>query len=239
MSSAESSRLLESARAQPSVDTIRSDLALAKVAVTALPPESSAPQQVTGTRLRAGNAMGRTRAAVIDGAQRAVEKHGSRKATMADVASLAGVAKATLYNHFRTKRDVYAATVEAEVHELGAECARIAADDGLTAALMRAAERLGTHPAVRRVAADEPSVLAALQTPTDSPTWAIAREAVTATLRAGRSPAGAAEVESVLRWLVSFLGAPGSSEEIRTGARILAGGLGQSGSLPGWQSGHQ
>ena len=207
--------------------------------MSALPPESSPPQQIIGTRLRAGNAMGRTRAAVIDGAQRAVEKHGSRKATMADIASLAGVAKATLYNHFRTKRDVYAATVEAEVHALGAECARIAADDGLPAALMRAAERIGTHSAVRRVAADEPAVLAVLQTPAAAGTWVVAREAVASALRASRSPAGAADVESVLRWLVTFFGAPGGSEEIRKGARILAGGLGQSGPLPGWQRAHQ
>src|SRR4051794_8445160 len=137
--------------------------------------------------MRAGNAMGRTRAAVIDGAQRAVEKYGSRKATMADIAALAGVAKATLYNHFRAKRDVYAATVEAEVRSLGAECARVAADEGLHAALVRAAERIGTHPAVRRVAADEPAVLARLQTPAHDPAWEVAREAVTVTLQAGRA----------------------------------------------------
>jgi AcrR family transcriptional regulator len=207
--------------------------------VTALPPESSAPQQITGTRMRAGNAMGRTRAAVIDGAQRAVEKHGSRKATMADIASLAGVAKATLYNHFRTKRDVYAATVEVEIQVLGAECARIAADEGLVPALMRAAERIGTDPAVRRVAVDEPAVLAELQTPTASGAWVVAREAVASALQASRSPSGAADVETVLRWLVTFFGTPGGSEEIRTGARILAGGLGQSGALPGWQRAHQ
>jgi AcrR family transcriptional regulator len=207
--------------------------------VTSLPPESSAPQQVSGTRLRAGNAMGRTRAAVIDGAQRAVEKHGSRKATMADVASLAGVAKATLYNHFRTKRDVYAATIEAEVAALGAECAQVARDEGLAPALARAAERLGTHPAVRRVAADEPAVLAGLQTPTADPAWVVVRDAVKATLAAGRASTGAAEVESTLRWLVSFLGAPGGSEEIQTGARMVAAGLRQAGSVPGWHAGHQ
>src|SRR2546423_2481462 len=187
MSSAESSRLLRSAR---------------DASVSALPPESSAPQQITGTRLRAGNAMGRTRAAVIDGAQRAVEKHGSRKATMADIASLAGVAKATLYNHFRTKRDVYAATVEAEVESLGAECSRIAADDGLAAALARAAERLATHAAVRRIAADEPAVLAKLQTPANDGGWTAARAAIGSTLAAARRPSGPTEVESVLRWLV-------------------------------------
>jgi AcrR family transcriptional regulator len=224
MSSAELSRLLESACDEP---------------VSALPPESSAPQQVTGTRSRAGNAMGRTRAAVIDGAQRAVEKYGSRKTTMADIAALAGVAKATLYNHFRTKRDVYAATIEAEVSSLGAECARVATDEGLPAALVRAAERIGTHPSVRRVAADEPAALARLQTPSSDPVWAVARSAVASVLGGSRTPNGAAEIELVLRWLVSFFGAPAGSDELQTAARVLATGLRQGTALPGWQAGHQ
>ncbi|MFL6238109.1 MAG: TetR/AcrR family transcriptional regulator [Actinomycetes bacterium] len=202
--------------------------------MSALPPESSAPRQIAGTRLRAGNAMGRTRAAVIDGAQRAVEKHGSRKATMADVAALAGVAKATLYNHFRTKRDVYAATIDAEVEALGAECARVATDEGLAAGLVRAAERLGMHPAVRRVAADEPAALARLQTPSSDPAWATARAAVASILTASRTSAGEAEVETVLRWLVSFLGAPGGNHELRRGAHVLASGLREPSGGPGW-----
>lgn len=178
--------------------------------------------------------MGRTRAAVIDGAVRAVEKHGSRKATMADVAALAGVAKATLYNHFRTKRDVYAATIEAEVQALGTECARVATDEGLVAGLVRAAERLASHPAIRRVAADEPAVLALLQTPTAGPAWGSVRTSVAEVLRAGRSPAAPAEVETVLRWLVSFLGSPGSSDDRQTGARTLATGLTPAGPPSGW-----
>ena len=71
---------------------------------------------------RAGNAMARTRAAVLDGASRAVEKHGARKATMADIASLAGIAKGTLYNHFRAKEAVYAAALDAGIRGLPAEC---------------------------------------------------------------------------------------------------------------------
>ena len=70
--------------------------------------------------------MQRTRAAVLDGAVRAVEKHGARRTTMADIAMLAGVAKGTLYNHFRTKEAVYSATAEAELRSLGAECGVVA-----------------------------------------------------------------------------------------------------------------
>ena len=69
------------------------------------PIASAAPVRETGTRTRAGNAMNRTRAALLDGARRAVESSGT-KITMAQVAAAAGVAKATLYNHFRTREAV-------------------------------------------------------------------------------------------------------------------------------------
>src|SRR4051812_43417970 len=186
--------------------------------------------------------MARTRAAVIDGTLRSIEKHGSRRTTMGDVAALAGVAKATLYNHFRTKPDVYAATIESEVESLGAECARVAAEEGLAAALMRAAERLGTHPAARRVAADEPAVLARLTTPTGGGAWPLARRSVAASLTAAGRPAGDNEAELVLRWLVTFVGAPGSADEIAVGARALETGLpaGRAQSVGlGWHDGHQ
>jgi AcrR family transcriptional regulator len=178
--------------------------------------------------------MARTRAALIDGAVRAVVKHGSRKTTMADVASLAGVAKATLYNHFRTKSDLYAAAVEAEVRSLGAECAGVAADEGLAPALARAAEQVGTHPAARRIATDEPAVLARLQTIGQSPAWVAAHEAVAATLRESGRNSGAAEVGLVLRWVVSYVGSPGTAGDTTVAAQVLAEGL-----RVGWQDGHQ
>jgi AcrR family transcriptional regulator len=84
---------------------------------------SAPPRRSGGTRSRAGNAMARTRAGLLDGARRAVGARGTRRTTMNDIAAQAGVAKATLYNHFRTKDDVWSALVEAEVRALAAECA--------------------------------------------------------------------------------------------------------------------
>src|SRR4051812_34679773 len=86
---------------------------------TALPPAiaSAAPVRERGTRTRAGNAMNRTRTALLEGARRAVLVNGT-KITMSQVAAAAGVAKATLYNHFRTREAVLAALVVDEVHAL-------------------------------------------------------------------------------------------------------------------------
>ncbi|HWB67997.1 MAG TPA: helix-turn-helix domain-containing protein [Mycobacteriales bacterium] len=183
---------------------------------------SAAPIRELGVHSRAGNAMARTRAAVLDGAARAVEKHGARKATMADIASLAGIAKGTLYNHFRAKEAVYAAALDAGIRTLTAEAAAAARDE-LAEGLSVAAERVGSHPALRRIAADEPAVLAALLTPTDMPLWGLARSGVREVLGAAGLVASGSTVDLVLRWVVSYIASP--AVDAAEQARALVGGL--------------
>lgn len=183
---------------------------------------SAAPVRERGVHSRAGNAMARTRAAVLDGASRAVEKHGARKATMADIASLAGIAKGTLYNHFRAKEAVYAAALDAGIRGLSAECC-VAARDNLAEALALAAERISANPALRRVAADEPATLAALVTPGDAPVWVLARSAVRDVLIASGAATSTAGIDTVLRWLVSFIAAPSSDATAQAG--LIAAGI--------------
>src|SRR5262249_14979758 len=119
---------------------------------------SALPRRAAGSRSRAGNAMARTRAGLLEGALRAVARQGTRRTTMNDIAAAAGVAKATLYNHFRTKDDVWAALLEAELAQLAADCAELPLRD----ALVLAATRISQHPGLRRVAQTEPAVLARL-----------------------------------------------------------------------------
>jgi AcrR family transcriptional regulator len=182
---------------------------------------SAAPVRERGLHSRAGNAMARTRSAVLDGTVRAVEKHGARRTTMADIAMLSGVAKGTLYNHFRTKEAVYAAAVDAAVRSLGAECAVVARED-LAEALVLAADRIGTNPALRRVAAEEPAVLADLVAVADDGGWAAARTAVADVLTAAGVGSDPARVELVLRWLTSFVATPGRHLEAQASALVAA-----------------
>jgi AcrR family transcriptional regulator len=178
---------------------------------------SAAPQRVTGTRVRAGNSMGRTRAVLLSAALRLVASQGARRTSMADIAAEAGVAKGTLYNHFRTKEDVWSAVVLAEVHALAEACAGLPLEDALT----RVAHRLGEHPALRRLAADEPATLCALLTaPAAAPARAAAEAAVRALLAGTGRDAAAADL--VLRWLESQLTRPGDAGPA---ARLLAGAL--------------
>src|ERR1022692_2179669 len=58
--------------------------------------------------VRPGSVLARSRTAILTGAGRAVEVSGTR-VSMAQIAAAAGVAKATLYNHFRTREEVLGA----------------------------------------------------------------------------------------------------------------------------------
>src|SRR3954454_13968010 len=135
---------------------------------------SAAPVRERGPRTRAGNAMDRTRAALMIGAARAVQQSGIR-ITMAQVAAEAGVAKATLYNHFRTREAVLAGLLAAEVEALiGAH-----AEKPLASGLVDAAAAISEHPVRRALARLDPGVLAAIaRIDAGAPAWYQARVAV-------------------------------------------------------------
>jgi hypothetical protein len=116
---------------------------------------------------------------------------------------------------------VYAAALEAGVRALTAECVAAARED-LGEALGLAADRVGGHPALRRIAADEPLALAALVTPGDSPPWALARTGVRDLLTAAQVDNGAASVDLVLRWVVSFVASP-ATDAAAQATRLAAG----------------
>jgi AcrR family transcriptional regulator len=141
---------------------------------------------------------------------------------MADIASLAGVAKGTLYNHFRTKDAVYAAALDTGIRALAEECGAVAPDD-LGEALALAADRLASHPALQRIASDEPAVFASFARLGVGGAWPTARAAVHEVLTAAGCEPSDASVELVLRWLVSFAGANGT--DIRAQAAAVAAGI--------------
>ena len=116
------------------------------------------PEHVPGVHTRSGNAMGRTRAGLLAGAARAFSDHGLRRSTMQSIAAAAGVAKATLYNHFRTKDEVAAALLAVELDRLSALAETLPRGQALAAL----SDELGAHPVLRRLAATEPETLTAL-----------------------------------------------------------------------------
>jgi AcrR family transcriptional regulator len=161
--------------------------------------------------------MSRTRAALLDGARRAVEASGT-KITMAQVAAAAGVAKATLYNHFRTRDAVLAALLVDEVRSLiDRHCS-----EPLAAALAGAANDLSGHRLLRTLALVEPGTLVGLaRTDPGRPAWQLAREGVGELL--GASGYGGADL--VLRWLASFVVNPARPEAVAADLALLLASL--------------
>jgi len=166
------------------------------------------------TALPVAASMAHTRQAILDGALRAVAAaQGTGGVTMARVAREAGVAKATLYNHFRTKDDVWSALARREVDVLAAALVTGAATD-LADALTVAALAVGAHPG--RTAVTDQALLVG---------WSTASEAVRSALVAAGCPDDPAGVDLVLRWLVSQLSRPGEERTVRAQAAVLVAGL--------------
>jgi AcrR family transcriptional regulator len=174
---------------------------------------SSAPGPVhhPGSHIRSGNAMGRTRRGLLAGAARAFAEHGVRRATMQSIATAAGVAKATLYNHFRTKDEVLAALLAVELDRLTAVATSLPLDEALAAL----SDELGAHPVLRRLASSEPEVLLRLLA-VDAGRWAELSGRLAGALRVDAEAA-----ELAARWLLGVVLQPGrSSMRHRHAARL-------------------
>jgi len=182
-------------------------------------PASAAPR---GTRVRAGNAMGRTRSAVAAGTAAAIREHGARKATMIDIAAAASIAKGTLYNHVRTRSEAYQLLAETEVARL-VELLRSEGDPAR--ALREAGDFVANHPVVRSLADREPAALAVVCLP--GPLTASSRALVDA---AAERLVGSAGAPLVVRWLLSLLLEPGDEATRAAQATALVATVGRLGS---------
>ena len=161
--------------------------------------------------------MARSRSAILEGARAAVEANGT-KITMAQVAARGGVAKATLYNHFRAREDVLAALLLDEINRLVAAVAPLELAQALTAAAVAVSE----HPLLEALGGQDTTTLAVLaRVDVRMPGWARVAHAVEQLLRrSGRSG-----TPTVLRWLSSFIVAPADEVDIAADVTVLLSGL--------------
>ncbi|MCW2701131.1 MAG: transcriptional regulator, TetR family [Blastococcus sp.] len=160
--------------------------------------------------------MGRTRAGLLAGAARAFGERGLRRSTMQSIAAAAGVAKATLYNHFRTKDDVARALLATELDRL----TRLAAQLPLREALVALSDELGGHPVLRRLVETEPDLLIGLLA-LDGVQWAGLVGRLGAALGVPQDGA-----ELVGRWLLGVVLQPGRSTTRRATAALLVSAIG-------------
>jgi AcrR family transcriptional regulator len=170
--------------------------------------------------------MERTRDGLLDGALACIQRDGLHRLTMSGICTRSGVAKATLYNHFRTKADVLAALVGREVDRVAdAADAAAAASHGpshgaaLGDGLAAAADYIAAFTPGRTVALSEPQALVPLLTVGEGPGWAHARARAAGVLSTDpQDPV----VDLVLVWLGSVLIAAPAPQSRRAAAELLA-----------------
>lgn len=161
--------------------------------------------------------MGRTRAALIEGALKSITAHGTKGTSMAEVADLGQIARATLYNHFRRKGDIFFAVIENEIEEIRQ---RALDTDSLSAALAAIVGYLSTSTALATVVEREPATVAALTTITDHELWQQARSALTDVFaKFSTSEPDPIKVDVVLRWLTTQIASP--SQELHASIAAL------------------
>ncbi|HEU0132097.1 MAG TPA: helix-turn-helix domain-containing protein [Mycobacteriales bacterium] len=197
---------------------------------------NAAPRRTPGSKARSGNGMTRSRACILSGAAKCIARYGTRKTTMGDIAREGGTAKATVYNHFRTKPDIYAALLDDEVDDLLAQVAALPAPAGSAAsvveALAFAAEWLSEHPVLAALREREPELAARLARPSGAPAWQRVRQAalqrVSLAVAAGalhpQTDPGVA-AEALLRWAVSHVTWPAAHGTAEAAARQVVHGL--------------
>ncbi|HVF03917.1 MAG TPA: helix-turn-helix domain-containing protein [Frankiaceae bacterium] len=194
------------------------------------------PRPARGPRTRSGNGMTRSRACILSGAAKCIARYGTRKTTMGDIAREGGIAKGTLYNHFRTKPEVYEALLVDELDDLLTQVGALPAPPGsaeaLVGALAFAAEWLSEHPVLRALREREPETAARLARPGDAALWGRVRTDATrlvslavasGALHPQTDPAVAAE--ALLRWVVSHVTWPADADTVHAAARQLVHGL--------------
>lgn len=204
-------------RPDPLVDIVLCPTTGQALPAVPVPVDRDAVGGPTETAAPRTSPAARSRAAIMVGARAAVLANGS-SITMAQIAARAGVAKATLYNHFRAREDVLAELLLTEIDQLIASVAHLP----LPVALNRAAVAISEHPLLEALGSHDAGALAVLaRVDVRSAGWGRVAQA-TERLLARRGRRG---TPTVLRWLASFVLAPADSDDIAADVSVLVAGL--------------
>lgn len=167
--------------------------------------------------------MDRARAGILDGARTSIEQDGVRRMTMSGIADRSGVAKATIYNHFRSRGDLLDQLLAAEITKVEEVADRAGSSIGTQ--LGAVALIIAAHPSLAAIRRNEPAVLAGMAGLTaEEPTgrWKAVVAAIHQRLLRAGARSDEIAVELVLRWLLSVVVAPGNPKRLNAEAELLA-----------------
>lgn len=167
--------------------------------------------------------MSRARAGILDGARASIIAGGVRRMTMSDVAERGGVAKATVYNHFRSRTELLDGLLADELTRLG-EVAD-ATGPGIAEQLAALAQSIAGNPLLATIRQSEPDVLAdltAIPNEAARDRWTNNVSSIRTRLTDQAARSDDAAVDLVLRWLVSVVLAPARADRLAEQASLLA-----------------
>lgn len=180
--------------------------------------DQTSRKRESGGHSRAGNAMERSHKALLDGARAAVATNGVSNTSMVDVADFGQVARATLYNHFRSKEELWTALILDEVENVSQ---LFREQSNFESGLRALASYIETNPMLRAIARDDPATLAALTKVGQNETWE-AIYARFALLAKEQKVSDLAAVDLAFRWLLSQIPSPLAPESQASAASMVA-----------------
>ena len=152
----------------------------------------------------------KSRSAILAGAKSLIAELGSYQANMIDIAARAAVSRATVYNHFTDKSEMFSALIESEINRLSQEAKSSATPADALYLLSRA---ISEDPALATLRTTDPLDIARLVSKSDHALWKLVSTRLHE-LFGNHS-------ELVLRWLLGQLAAPLSASESRAQADQL------------------
>ncbi len=156
----------------------------------------------------------RTRTAIMDAAKELLGKSGISGTNMIEIADKAQVSRASLYNHFRDKQEVFVALVETELERIST-LALVA--QSRAQALYLISREISQHEGLQTALQTDGEIMASALTASDHRIWV--------EIYAQLSKIFATDVVGVgliLRWLMGQVTAPLSEEHSRQQAERLA-----------------
>ena len=156
----------------------------------------------------------RTRAAIMEATKTLLGESGISGTNMIEIADRAQVSRASLYNHFRDKHEVFVALVETELERV-ATLAMISQSRG--EALYLISREISNHPGLKTALQTDGDIMAAALTAREHKVWV--------DIYAHLAKIFATDVVGVgliLRWLMGQVTAPLSDEHSKQQAERLA-----------------
>ena len=152
----------------------------------------------------------KSRAAILAGAKVVIAEVGSYQANMIDIAARAQVSRATVYNHFSDKAEMFQELIEVEIHRLVdlAQSALTPAD-----ALYLLSRAISSDKALRQMSTSDPADIVKLISMNDHALWTLTKQSLQHIFGANWA--------IILHWLLGQIASPLTDEESKAQAHQL------------------